>query len=150
MNPLNQDYSGTAAETSRNAYRINQGTNDDNSQSDPYPEAVIFHNQTTRNSGPEDGHDMVTRVHEEVTYCSPVHFQKSRKVTALPVNRNSAAKIPMRRSKRTKSCWPFSSWQKKILQISITISTEFIKCKKRSRQRCPHLTGNLKSLNSRS
>ena len=57
LNPLIQGYSGTAPKTSRNAYRINQGTNDDNSQSDPHPEAGIFHNETRRNSGPEDGHD---------------------------------------------------------------------------------------------
>ena len=57
MNPLFQGYSGTAPETSRNAFSTNQGTNEDNSQSDPYPEAGVFHSQTTRNSGPEDGHD---------------------------------------------------------------------------------------------
>ena len=57
MNPINQGYSGTAPETSRNAFGANQGTNDDDSQSDPHLEAGIFHNYTTRNSGPEDGHD---------------------------------------------------------------------------------------------
>ena len=60
MNPLIQGYSGTAPETSRNAFGANQGTNDDDSQSDPHPEAGIFHNQTRRNSGPEDGHDCTT------------------------------------------------------------------------------------------
>ena len=57
MNPLIQSHSGTAPETSRNTYGTNQGTNEDDSQSDPHPEAGMFHNQTTRNSGPEDGHD---------------------------------------------------------------------------------------------
>ena len=57
VNPLSQGHSGTAPETSRNTYGINQGTNEDDSQSDPHPGAGIFHNQTTRNSGPEDGHD---------------------------------------------------------------------------------------------
>ena len=56
MNPLTQGHSGTARETSRNTYGINQGTNEDNSQSDPHLEAGIFHNLTTRNSGPGDGH----------------------------------------------------------------------------------------------
>ena len=55
MNPLIQGHSGTAPETSRNTYGINQGTNEDNSQSDYHPEAGIFHSNTTRNSGPEDG-----------------------------------------------------------------------------------------------
>ena len=35
----------------------NQGTNEDDSQSDPHPEADIFCSQTTQNSGPEVGHD---------------------------------------------------------------------------------------------
>ena len=54
----------------------NQGTNEDDSQSDPHPEAGLFRSQTTQNSGPEVGpymvtraterHDMVTEVTEEV------------------------------------------------------------------------------------
>ena len=55
-NPLIQGHSRTAPETSRNAFNISQGTNEDDSLSDPHPEASIFHNQTTQNSGPEDGH----------------------------------------------------------------------------------------------
>ena len=35
----------------------NQGTNEDDSQSDPHPEAVIFRGQTTQNSGPKDCRD---------------------------------------------------------------------------------------------
>ena len=57
MNPLFHGHSGTAPETSRNTFSTSQGTNEDDSQSDPHPEAGIFHNQTTRNSGPEEGHD---------------------------------------------------------------------------------------------
>ena len=33
---------------------------EDDFQSDPRPEAGIFHNQTARNSGPEEGHDTST------------------------------------------------------------------------------------------
>ena len=57
MNPLIQGHSLTAPETSRNAYGTNQGTNKDDSQSDPHPEAGNFQSYTTHNSGPEDGHD---------------------------------------------------------------------------------------------
>ena len=57
MNPLIQGPSGTAPETAWNAYGTNQGTNEDDSQSEPHPEAGIFQSQTTRNSDPEDGHD---------------------------------------------------------------------------------------------
>ena len=47
MKPLIQGYSGTAPETSRNVFSINQGTNEDDSQSDPHPEAGLFNNQMT-------------------------------------------------------------------------------------------------------
>ena len=57
MNPLVQGYSGTTPETFENAYGINQRTNEDESQSDPHPEAGLLQSQTTRNAGPEDGHD---------------------------------------------------------------------------------------------
>ena len=56
-NPLIQGHSGTAPETSLNVFSINQGTNEDDSQSDPHPEAGLFNNQMTQNSGPEDRHD---------------------------------------------------------------------------------------------
>ena len=50
---------------SRNALSTNQGTSEDNSQSDPHPEAGIFYNQTTQNTCQEDRHDMVTGVQRE-------------------------------------------------------------------------------------
>ena len=92
MNPLLQGHSGTTPETSRNMFSINQGTNEDDSQSNSHPEAGLL------TSGRKDRHDMsmgvqrenvdgcdmvtgateqirnrcdmVTGVHEEVTYCS--------------------------------------------------------------------------------
>ena len=57
MNPLLPGHSKTTPEPSRNALNISQGTNEDDSQNDPRPEAGLFHDQMTRNSGPEDGHD---------------------------------------------------------------------------------------------
>ena len=57
MNPLIQGHSGTTPETSRNVFSINQGTNEDDSQSNPHVEAGLFNNQMTQNFGPEDGHD---------------------------------------------------------------------------------------------
>ena len=57
MNTLNQGHTGTALETSRNAFSASQGTHQDNFQNDAHPEAGIFKNQTTQNSGAEDGHD---------------------------------------------------------------------------------------------
>ena len=57
MNPLLPGHSRTTPEPTRNALYDSQGTNEDNSQNDHHPEAGLFHDQTTRNSGPEDGHD---------------------------------------------------------------------------------------------
>ena len=50
MNPLIQDKSGTTPVMSRNAFSTNQGTNEDDSQSDPHPEAGLAHSQMTQNS----------------------------------------------------------------------------------------------------
>ena len=46
----------------------NQGTNEDDSQSDPHPGAGIFRGQTTQNFGPKDCRDMVTGVQGEIRY----------------------------------------------------------------------------------
>ena len=62
MNPLLQGHSGTTPEPSRNALSTIQGTNEDDSQNDPYPKAGLFHSQITQNSGPEDGHDKWLKV----------------------------------------------------------------------------------------
>ena len=65
MNPLLPGHSGTTPEPSRNALNTSQRTNEDDSQNDPRPEAGLFHGQKTQNSGPEDGHDLVTGVQRE-------------------------------------------------------------------------------------
>ena len=51
INPLLQGHSGTTPETSRNVFSTNQGTNEDDSQTDPHPEAGLL------TSGREDRHD---------------------------------------------------------------------------------------------
>ena len=61
MNPLLQGHSRTTPETSRNVFSINQGANEDDSQSDPRPEAGLL------TSGPEDRHDVATGVQTEST-----------------------------------------------------------------------------------
>ena len=100
----------------------------------------------TQNSSPQDGHDMVLGVHEEVTHCTLIHLQESRKRTALQVNRSSAVKTLLRRLRQTKFCGPFRSWQTAtILRFSITKLTEFSNCQSHLRQRWPRSTGNLKS-----
>ena len=65
MNPLLQGHSGTFPEPSRNALCNSQGTNEDDSVNDIHPEAGLFHGQMAQNSGPKDGHDMVTGVQRE-------------------------------------------------------------------------------------
>ena len=53
MNPLLQGHSGITPETSRNVFSVNQVTNEDDSQSNPLPEAGLL------TSGREDHHNMV-------------------------------------------------------------------------------------------
>ena len=48
-----QTHSKTVPGTFRNTNVENQGTNKDDSQSDPHPEGGLFRSQTTQNSGPE-------------------------------------------------------------------------------------------------
>ena len=65
LNPQVWTHSGTVPGTFLNTNVENQGTNEDDSQSDSHLEAGIFRSQTTQNSGPEDGHDMMTRVQKQ-------------------------------------------------------------------------------------
>ena len=53
----------------RNPNVENQGTNEDDSQSDPHPEAGILRGQTTQNSGPNDCHDMMTGATGDISQC---------------------------------------------------------------------------------
>ena len=57
LNPQIRTHSGTVPGTFRNTNVENQGTNEDDSQSDPHPEAGIFRGQTTQNLGPKDCRD---------------------------------------------------------------------------------------------
>ena len=101
MNPLLQGHSGNTPETSGNTFNTNQGTNEDDSQSDPHPEAGGFGSQRTQDSGQQNRCDMVTGVteqfrnqrdiltnsHEEVMYCSPSTSsgkQKKNRSTSQP------------------------------------------------------------------
>ena len=68
MNPVIQAHSGTTPEMSGNAFSTNQGTNEDDSQSDPHPEAGVFGNQTIRKSGQKDRRDTV--------YYTLRHFER--------------------------------------------------------------------------
>ena len=58
-NPLLHGHSGTTPETSRNVFSLNQGTNEDDCQSNPHPEASLL------TSGREDHHDMATGVQRD-------------------------------------------------------------------------------------
>ena len=64
-----QTHSKAVPGTFRNTNVENQGTNEDDSQSDPHPEAGIFRGQTTQNSGPKEGRDMVTGATREIRQC---------------------------------------------------------------------------------
>ena len=64
-----QTHSKTVPGTFQNTNVENQRTNEDDSQSDPHPEAGIFRGQTTQNSGPKDCCDMVTGATREIRQC---------------------------------------------------------------------------------
>ena len=69
---LNQQittHSETVPGTFRNTNAENQGTNEDNSQSDPHPEAGIFCGQNAQNSDLEDCCNMVTGAKREIRQC---------------------------------------------------------------------------------
>ena len=55
LNQQIRTHSGTVPETFPKTNVDNHGTNEDDSQSDPHPEAGLFRSQTTQNSGPEVG-----------------------------------------------------------------------------------------------
>ena len=57
MNSQIRTHSGTVPGTFRDTNVENQGTNEDDSQTDPQPGARIFRSQATQNSGPEVGYD---------------------------------------------------------------------------------------------
>ena len=65
LNPQIWTHSGTVPGTFRSTSVENQGTNEDDSESGPHPEVGLFRSQTTQNSGPEVGPDMVTGVQKE-------------------------------------------------------------------------------------
>ena len=62
-------HSETVPGTLRNTNVENQGTNEDDSQSDPHPEAGTFRGQTTQNLGPKHCRDMLTGVTGEFRHC---------------------------------------------------------------------------------
>ena len=65
LNQQIRTHYGTVPETFRNTNVENQGTNEDDSQSDPHPEGGLFRSQTTQNSGPEVSPYMVTGATEQ-------------------------------------------------------------------------------------
>ena len=69
LNPQITTHSETVPGTFRNTNMENQGTNEDDSQSDPHPEAGIFRGQTSQSLGPKDCRDMVTGATGEIRHC---------------------------------------------------------------------------------
>ena len=57
MNPLLPGGSGATPEPTRNILNASQGTNGDDSQYDPHPEASLFQGHRAQNSGTERDYD---------------------------------------------------------------------------------------------
>ena len=166
----------------------NQGTNEDESQSDPHSEVGpsvcqsrhsidsdtgAAHDTMTgvielTSKGPHmvtgaterhdiltgvteevrNGRDMVTTVQEEIPCCSSGISPGKQKKAHPQVSHNFAVRTLLRQLKQTRFCWPFSNWRRTVIRpISTTTSQESQNCLSPSRQQCPPLTGNQRSLN---
>ena len=77
MNTLSQGHPGTTPETFRKVFSMSQVTNEDDSPSNPHPEAGLFNNQMTENSALEDGHEMVTGAQRQGLCGRPRHGDRS-------------------------------------------------------------------------
>ena len=97
LNSQIRTHSGTVPGTFRNTNVENQGRNEDDSQRDPRPETGIFCSQTKQNSGPEVGHNMMTRVQKESlcghdsNVCERSHVKEAFHKTVLQLKKNCAS-----------------------------------------------------------
>ena len=175
LNQQIRTHSETVPGTFRNTNVENQGTNEDDSQSDPHPEAGIFRGQTTQNFGPKDcrdmvtgvqgeiryrpdmvtggseemrnGNDMVTAVQEEIHYCSSgISSAKRRKARSTSQ--------PQFRSENTPATIEADQILLALQQLAtnsnsanVTTVTKFQNCLSPSQQQGPPPTGNQRNLN---
>ena len=70
MNPILPGRSGTTPEPSRNALNTSHGTNEDDSQNDPRPEAGLFHGQMTKKAQKIMAQKMATTLNVDVKKLS--------------------------------------------------------------------------------
>ena len=152
LNPQIRTHFGAVRGTFRNTNVENQGTNEDDSQSDPHPEAGLFRSQTTQNSGPEvgldmvtggseeirNGHDMVTEVTEEIPSCSSgISSGKQKKARSTSQPQFHSEKTPATIEADQILLAPFNRWRlTAILPMSLTTTTESQNCLIPSRQQC--------------
>ena len=159
LNPQIRTHYRTVRGTFRSTNVENQGTNEDDSQSDPQPEACIFRRQTTKNSGPEVGHDLVTGVQEgiryrphtvtgiqkDIPYCSLGTSSGKQKKARWTTQPHFRLENTLRQLKQTRFCRPLSSWRATANSpTSTTTLTTSRNCPSPSRQQCPPSTGNQK------
>ena len=85
MNPLLPGHSGTTPEPTRNTSDNNQGTNEDESQNDPHPEAGLFHGQTTLNVSLEEDHDNNCSHFDLISLCELCGTSKKHRFLMLVV-----------------------------------------------------------------
>ena len=80
LNEHIRTHSGTVPETFRNTNVDNQGTNEDDSPSDPHPEAGIFRGQTAQNLGLKDCRDTIQE-RTFTSYCRSDYFLQTLFIT---------------------------------------------------------------------
>ena len=75
---LIQGHSGSAMEISKNTFYTNQGTNDDDSQLDPHPEARVSQSQTAQAFGSDDSYDsQVRNLFQNISFRFPFMLKLS-------------------------------------------------------------------------
>ena len=131
--------------TSRNNESGNRETTGNRSLNDPCPEVVFssHHSGNSNRSDLEKSPHMVTGVQEEIPYRSLGTCQESKRMRALQVSHNFAARTPLRQLKQNRFCWHLNNWRQTVIQpISTTTSTESRNCPNLSQRQCPHLMEN--------
>ena len=173
LNQKIRTHSETVPGTFRNTNVGNQGTNEDDSQSDPHPEAGIFRGQTTQNSGPKDCRDLVTGATGEIRHCRdmvtgvtgairhcrdmvtaageeiPYYFSG---ISSGKQKKTRSTRQPQFRSENTPATTEADQILLALQQLatnsnsamSITTVTKFQNCLSPSRQQCPPSTGSQK------
>ena len=134
-------HSGSAPETSRNAPKVNQRRNEENSQVDLHQKTRVPQSQKTHVFGPDDYYVIMTGVQKEIFFFAHLgHIQENKRRCAQQISHNFAVRTAFRYFRLTRFCWPFNDWQVKANLPLILVNNNFNRGSKwpnASQQQCP-------------